>query len=88
MDFTIPAGTYKGQDKPLETIGLSMLVFVRDDVSNEVTYRMAKTVAGMKDKLIKVNAAFKKWEPEMMTKGLGIEVHPGALKYYKERGWL
>lgn len=88
VDFTMAAGTYKGQDKPLETIGLSMLVFVRDDVSNEVTYRMAKTVAGMKDKLIKVNPAFKKWEPKMMTKGLGIAVHPGALKYYKERGWL
>jgi TRAP transporter TAXI family solute receptor len=87
VDFVIPAGTYKGQDKPIETIGLSMVVFARDDVTDQVAYLLAKTVAEIKDKLVKVNAAFKKWEPEMMSKGFGIDVHPGALKYYKERGW-
>jgi len=87
VDFVIPAGTYKGQDEPIETIGLSMVVFARDDVPENVAYLMAKTVAEMKDKLVKVNAAFKKWEPEMMSKGFGIDTHPGALKYYRERGW-
>lgn len=88
VDYAIPAGTYKGQDKPVDTVGLSMILFVREEVADAIVYRFTKTVAEMKDQLIKTNAAFKKWEPEGMVKGLGIDVHPGALQYYKERGWM
>lgn len=56
--------------------------------SDEVVYLITKTVAEMKDRLVKVNPAFQRWEPGMMPKGLGIDIHPGAVKYYKERGWL
>ena len=88
VDVSLAPGTYKGQDKPVPSIGLSIVVFAREDVSEEVIYRFTKTVAEMKDKLVKAYPTFSKWTPEGMSKGLGIEFHPGAIKYYKERGWL
>ncbi len=88
VDIALPPGTYTGQDKPVPAVGLSIVVFARDDVSDEVIYRFTKTVAEMKDKLVKAYPTFDKWEPEGMCKGLGIDIHHGALKYYKERGWM
>jgi len=88
IDYIIPAGTYKGQDKEIVTTGLSMVLFAKENVSNDIVYRFTKTVAEMKDKLVKTNGAFKNWEPQDMIKGLGINVHPGAIQYYKERGWM
>jgi TRAP transporter TAXI family solute receptor len=88
VDYILPAGIYKGQDKPLETLGLTMVLFARDDVPDNIAYLMAKGVSQMKDKLIKVNAGFTNWKPEGMCNGLGIETHPGAMKFYKEKGWL
>ena len=88
VDVTLAPGTYKGQDQPVPSIGLSIVVFAREDVPEEVIYRLTKTVAEMKDKLVKAYPTFSKWTPEGMCKGLGIDLHPGAIKYYKERGWL
>jgi TRAP transporter TAXI family solute receptor len=85
-DFAIPSGTYKGQDYDVHSVGLSINVFVRDDVSEEIVYRFTKTIAEMKETLVQGHPGFKKWEPEGMTT-VGIDYHPGALKYYKERGW-
>jgi TRAP-type uncharacterized transport system substrate-binding protein len=28
------------------------------------------------------------WKPEDMTEGAGIQFHEGAIRYYRERGWL
>jgi TRAP transporter TAXI family solute receptor len=88
VDYVIPAGTYKGQDQKIVTTGLSMILFAEEGVSDPIVYRFTKTVAEMKDKLVKTNGAFKTWEPKDMVKGLGIKVHPGARQYYKERGWM
>jgi hypothetical protein len=88
IDYVIPADTYKGQEKDIVTTGLPMVLFAKESVSNDIVYRFTKTVAEMKDKLVKTNGAFVNWEPPDMIKGLGIEVHPGALQYYKEQGWM
>lgn len=88
VNVFIDADTYKGQNNPIETVGLAMIIVARSDVPDEVAYLLTKAIAEMKDDLVNTNASFMEWEPEMMPKGLGIEIHPGALKYYKERGWL
>lgn len=53
------------KDHPIDTVGLPMVFFAREDVSDEVVYLITKTVAEMKDRLVKVNPAFQRWEPDL-----------------------
>jgi TRAP transporter TAXI family solute receptor len=88
MKDTIPANSYKGQTQDLETLGLPFIVFCNAAVDAEIIYDMTKQVAENKERMIQAGAAFKHWNPEDMVSGLGIEIHEGALRYYKERGWI
>jgi TRAP transporter TAXI family solute receptor len=85
---TIPAGTYPGQDGPVETLDLGTIVFTNAAMDDEIVYLIAKSLAENRDRLIAGSAGFIRWQPEDMPVGLPIEVHPGALKYYRERGWV
>lgn len=85
---TIPAGTYPGQDAPAETLDLSTVVFVTDEMDDDLVYNMVKGMAENRDRLVAAYAGFETWQPEDMPEGLPIPIHPGAERYYKERGWL
>ena len=88
MKDVIPANSYRGQTTDIDTLGLPFIVFCSAKVDGEIIYDMVKQVAENKPRMVHAGAAFKKWNPEDMVKGLGIEIHPGAMRYYKERGWL
>jgi TRAP transporter TAXI family solute receptor len=84
----IPAGTYKGVDKDVETYAVTATVISSDAVSEEVVYDMVKTVFENLDELKASHAAFRNLNPKEMLQGLSAPLHPGALKYYKEKGWM
>ncbi len=83
--LTIAAGTYKGQDKPVNTVGLPVGAYGTTNMSDDVAYFVTKTFWENKGKLAEKNAWWNGVQPEMV-KLLGAEVHPGALRYYKEKG--
>ncbi|MDY0225706.1 MAG: TAXI family TRAP transporter solute-binding subunit [Desulfomicrobium apsheronum] len=84
----IPAGTYKGVDKDVETYAVTATVISNDSVSEEVVYDMVKTVFENLDELKASHAAFRNLNPKEMLQGLSAPLHPGAIKYYKEKGWM
>jgi len=84
----IPAGTYPGQDYPVPTVQAKQVFFTTEDFPEEIVYLIVKTVAESKERLRKAYKRFEYWEPKDMIKGLGIQIHEGALKYYKEQGWI
>jgi hypothetical protein len=88
IKYTIPAGTYKGMDKPVHTVSAPSAFYVPAVLSEEAVYKMVKTVVENKDTLIHVYAQMKQVVPEKMTQELGVPFHPGALKFYKEKGWM
>ena len=88
MKSTIPGGTYPGQEQPVETLDLSTIVFTNAAMDDEMVYFIAKEMAENRDRLIAASAGFERWQPEQMARGLPIDVHPGALKYFRERGWV
>src|SRR5699024_1363981 len=49
--YTIPAGTYENQEEDVETLGLSIIVFARDDVSEDTIYELTKTIYENEDYL-------------------------------------
>ena len=85
---TIPAGTYPGQDDPVDTLDLGTIVFTNADMDEEIVYLVTKSLAENRDRLIASSAGFTRWQPEDMPVGLPVEIHRGALKYYRERGWV
>jgi TRAP-type uncharacterized transport system substrate-binding protein len=47
---------------------------------------MTQSVATNHPRLIAAHASYKEWDPKRMHEGLGIELHPGAAKYFREAG--
>ncbi|MEO3427513.1 TAXI family TRAP transporter solute-binding subunit [Pelagibius sp. CAU 1746] len=84
----IPAGTYDGQDEPVKSLNLSTIIFTTADMDDEIVYLMVKEMAENHERLIAAYAGFKQWKPEDLPVGHPIPTHPGAVKYYKERGWM
>ena len=85
---TIPAGTYRGVDYDVETFAVTATVVTTETASEELVYNMVKTVFENLDDLKASHAAFRNLDREEMLQGLSAPFHPGALRYYKEQGWM
>ncbi|RAH98385.1 hypothetical protein DLJ53_27200 [Acuticoccus sediminis] len=88
VKFDIPAGTYEGQTEAVPSLDLSTLIITNADVDDEIVYEMVKRMAENKKRLVSAYSGFSGWQPEDMAKGNPIPLHPGALKYFKEMGWV
>ena len=85
----IPAGTYPGQDEDITTYGVGATFVTSADVPDEAVYVLVKAVFDNFDDFKKLHPAFKNLkESEMIADSLSAPLHPGAEKYYKERGWM
>lgn len=86
---SIPAGMYKGQDAENSTFGVGATFVSSADVSEDVVYVVVKAVFDNFEDFKKLHPAFANLkEEEMISDGLSAPLHDGAVKYYKERGWL
>ena len=86
--FTIPAGTYKGQTKDLETLAMANTLMVNAELSEDLVYAITKTICENASAVQKVHKTAKDWTPEIAAKGVEALLHPGAKKYYEEKGYL
>lgn len=84
----IPAGTYRGVDYDVPTYAVTATVITHENVPDEVVYDMVKTVFERLNDLKGSHAAFRNLDPKLMLQGLSAPFHPGAIKYYKEKGWM
>jgi TRAP transporter TAXI family solute receptor len=86
---TIPGGMYKGTDNDVKTFGVKATFVTSADVPDEVVYQVVKAVFDNFDRFKGLHPAFANLKEEDMIKdGLSAPLHPGAEKYYKERGWM
>ncbi len=85
--FTIPANTYKGQEKEVKTFGSWNVLVINADVDEELTYRMTKTLFDNKADLTVVSPRMESMNADNL-KYIQIPLHPGAEKYFKEIGAL
>jgi uncharacterized protein len=87
-DITIPANTYSGQDKEVKTFQDAALWVANKKVPADVVYNMLKAVysdAGLKY-MVEVHKSAKGMSIETGTKGIITPLHPGAEKFWKEKG--
>ncbi|MFT6090057.1 TAXI family TRAP transporter solute-binding subunit [Sulfitobacter sp.] len=86
---TIPGGMYKGTDSDVKTFGVKATFVTSSDVDDAVVYEVVKAVFDNFDRFKKLHPAFANLtEAEMISGGLSAPLHDGAVKYYKERGWI
>ncbi len=84
----IPAGMYNNKED-IDTFGVGATFVSSADVSDEVVYTVVKAVFDNFDDFKKLHPAFANLtEKEMITESISAPLHPGAVKYYKERGWM
>ncbi len=84
----IPANTYDGQPEAVPTVAITNILVTRDDVSDEVAYQMTKSIFDNLTRLGNSHSAAKDIKLENAAKNLPIPLHPGAERYYKEKGVL
>ena len=86
---TIPGGMYRGSDNETNTFGVGATFVTSDAVSEEAVYAVVSSVFDNFEDFKKLHPAFANLKPEeMATAGLSAPLHPGAAKYYKEKGWI
>lgn len=84
--YVIPAGTYPGQAKPVNTIAQPNFLAVRSDLSDEDVYMVTKTIYENLPFLNAIHKATKAMALEKAIAGLPVPLHPGAARYYREQG--
>ena len=86
---TIPAGTYRGVGR-VQTVSVGAQLVVGADLSEALVYRLTKIL--WSPRTLKIlrdgHAKGKQIRPERALAGLSIPLHPGAARYYRERGLL
>jgi TRAP transporter TAXI family solute receptor len=86
---TIPGGMYRGSDTDVATFGVGATFVTSAKVSDEAVYAVVSSVFNNFEAFKKLHPAFAHLDPkEMISGGLSAPLHPGAVKYYKEQGWI
>ena len=85
---TIPAGTYDGQAEDVATAAVGNMLITHADVSDEIAYQMTKQLFENLDRLTAAHAAAKAIKLEGALTGMPVPLHPGAERYYKEKGLI
>jgi uncharacterized protein len=86
---TIPGGMYPGNPQDTQTYGVLATVVSSSKVPADMVYALVKGVFDNFDEFRKLHPAFANLKPENMVKdGLTAPLHDGAVRYYKEKGWL
>lgn len=85
----IPGGLYAGHPNPTPTYGVMASFVTSAKASDASVYTLVKAVFENFDEFKKLHPAFGNLDPKNMIKdGLSAPLHPGAVKYYKEKGWM
>ena len=81
---------FKGQSGPTKAVDMGTLVIGHKDMSVDQAYLITKTICENKEAMSQAHKAWKNFDPALAGKPekTGIPLHPGAEKYYKEKGWL
>jgi TRAP transporter TAXI family solute receptor len=85
----IPAGTYKNMNAPIQTFGTPVTAVSSADIDDDTVYDVVKTVFDNLSEFKRTHKALGNLLPgRMMTDGLSAPMHPGAARYFREKGMM
>lgn len=84
--LTIKAGTYPKMDKDVDVIGYATHIIAACDLPEDTVYKMTKAMAANVADMAASNKSISGLTPKIMAEDVGIPLHKGAAKFYKEVG--
>jgi TRAP transporter TAXI family solute receptor len=87
----IPAGTYPkaaNGNEPVVSATMGTTITVSSAMPNDLAYTITKTLNDNVDRVRKIHGSLSDYEPSKGYLYLGVPLHPGAERYYREKGWL
>lgn len=83
----IPSNTYPNQAEEVITVGFSVNLYASTErVSEEQAYQIVKAMFDKPGELARYHAVGTEITLDTALDGLATDLHPGALKYFKEKG--
>lgn len=87
MGTSISKDAYKGLSADVPAIGTVTCLVINKDVPDDLAYNIVKTLYAHWTELAQVKKkAIEESKPEKALAGARIPIHPGAMRYYKEKG--
>ena len=87
LPVTIPKGTYSGQSVPIETVGVDNVLLCREDLDDELVYRLTKAFFEALPDLAATHPSAGLIDADLAP-ATAIPLHGGAARYYRERELL
>ena len=84
--YVHPPNTFKGVDYPVLTLDNGVQLICEKDMDEELVYKLAEAFIENLDCIAKIYAPAKAITPEWAASELANPFHPGAIKYFKEKG--
>lgn len=85
---TIPAGTYQGQADDVTTVSVKATLAVNAKLDEDVVYELTKALFENQAELATAHAKGREISAAQAVTGVSVPFHPGAEKYYREKGLL
>ena len=89
--LAVKKGEFEGVTEDVVSVGYPTGVIANKNMPDDVAYAITKAIVENPEALAKAHASLKGFEPEkafMPTKNGNVPLHPGAERYFKERGWM
>src|SRR5262249_13108338 len=82
----IPANTYRGQEREILTPAVRAMLVARRDLSDDIVYRFTRAIFDDLPQFHASHAAARNLTLQTALNGMPVPLHPGAEKFYRERG--
>ncbi len=84
----LPANTYKGQAAPVDTLAVLAIWSTHAELSDQMAYEVTKALFENTETLGQVHPKGKEIALKTALQSISIPLHPGAEKYYREKGMI
>jgi len=87
---TMAANTFKNQPEPVNTVGFPTVLITNRDLPEPVAYTVTRTLIDNKEALVRGHAGLAQFDPHTAWQPdkVGVPLHPGAERAYREKGWM
>lgn len=83
---TLEEGIYKGVDEDVDTLMISVFLLTNEEVSEDLVYKITKSILDNPEEFSTIHQSAESWTLPGAAEGFHIPAHPGAIKYYEEKG--
>ncbi|MFA7573543.1 MAG: TAXI family TRAP transporter solute-binding subunit, partial [Lutispora sp.] len=88
VEYVMPAGTYNGQTSDVKTVAVMATLATNSQASEDTIYKITKALFDNQPELAQAHAKGKELVLEKAVNGISIPFHPGAEKFFKEKGLI